>query len=301
MASNGLRMVNVKCRQCNRNLGTALNRCTQVGSRDISPAMFTPALHQMADVQYGYKYTILESCQYQSVSCLDCGSPVGLRCTLTPVNHVLHSDQWLLVSTAVHFREALSGAALEPTIDRVLEWKRALDSASNGPSTKDLLLSFGKQVIKLETEIQKQKDEIQQLTEAQKSFLEATRKQFHKSKETNDERHRTLASTLNSTQLDLRRQLEDVDTNAKTTLSNSIAHGQALIALKSDVEQIKQRLHSLSTRSPTTSCVTSPELQEALKALRYGRYRARRASRTNSGLIEKRQANRPLSNKQSKE
>ncbi|KAI0154849.1 hypothetical protein GGR57DRAFT_98495 [Xylariaceae sp. FL1272] len=300
MASNNLRMMNIKCRQCNRNLGNALNRCTQVGSRDISPAMFTPARHQMADVQYGYKYTLLENCQYQNVSCIGCGSSVGLRCTTTPVNHALHNDQWLLISTAISFRDALNDAVLEPTVDRVLEWKWSSSTASNGQTTKDLLLSLGKQMIQLETQVQKQKEEIQRLTGDQKSHLEYTRKQFKKSKETNDEKYHTLASKIDSIQLDVMRQLEAFETNTKMTHSDSITRDQELVALKTDMQQVTQQLHFLSTRLPTTSSETNSGLNEALKALRYARYRTRRASRTKSGPIQKRQANRPLSNKQSK-
>ncbi|KAI1504355.1 hypothetical protein F5X99DRAFT_36806 [Biscogniauxia marginata] len=123
------------CIKCNQRLSQFLNLWTKIGKSYISPIVQAEVpLNVVAsgEVRLGEAQTVVVGCQLQDIKCTKCSAIVGLKCTDTPVNHVLHTGQLLLRISSILVTNIDDNTTVTAIIQRTLKLR---EPSSNRATT----------------------------------------------------------------------------------------------------------------------------------------------------------------------
>ncbi|OIW35589.1 hypothetical protein CONLIGDRAFT_63525 [Coniochaeta ligniaria NRRL 30616] len=128
--------VTFTCKTCDSSIGEFANLWTQIGKSYFSPIVDPqrgPDIRSHGPLRSGEKGTLVEGCQLQDIACMSCGAVLGIRCSSTPVNHVLDENQILFRITTVQPLSQADGREVDLVVKRYLKLRETSRASTEKP------------------------------------------------------------------------------------------------------------------------------------------------------------------------
>ncbi|KAK3330873.1 hypothetical protein B0H66DRAFT_77801 [Apodospora peruviana] len=153
------------CNNCHSTIGQFMNLWTQIGKSYFSPVVEPNSdleVDCQGTVRLGETGTLVEGCSLQDIVCANCATILGLKCIETPVNHVLHDNQFLLRHTYMQLTDD-DDNDVEFVIQRVLDVREAPKVHTGGHETPNRGFAETVDLFQIQSDLQIQRENVNRI------------------------------------------------------------------------------------------------------------------------------------------